>query len=60
MPRRFKRPDVSLSDRLFIAAVGNLPGDQRPWGSMTWLSDVFGISRPTVYAIIWDNAISRQ
>jgi hypothetical protein len=51
MPSRYKRPDVSLSDRLFIAAVGNLPSDQRPWGSITWLSEVFGISRPTVYSI---------
>ena len=51
LPGRYKRPDVSLSDRFFIAAVANLPREQRPWGSLTWLSDVFGISRPTVYAI---------
>ncbi len=47
----FKRPDLTLSDRLFIAAVGNLPAEMRPWGSMTWLGDVFRVSRPTVYAI---------
>ena len=51
LPGRFKRPDLSLSDRLFIAAVGNLPAEVRPWGSMTWLGDVFRVSRPTVYAI---------
>ena len=51
MPVRYKRPDVDLSDRFFIAAVANLPRDRRPWGSMTWLSDAFDISRPTVYAI---------
>jgi hypothetical protein len=51
MPGRYKRPDVSLSDRFFIAAVANLARDQRPWGSLTWLSDVFGVSRPTVYRI---------
>ena len=51
LPGRFKRPDLTLSDRLFIAAVGNLPAAVRPWGSMTWLGDVFRVSRPTVYAI---------
>ncbi len=51
MPWRFKRPDLTVSDRLFIAAVGNLPAAERPWGSMTWLGDVFQVSRPTVYAI---------
>lgn len=51
LPSRFKRPDLTLSDRLFIAAVGNLPAEVRPWGSMTWLGDVFRVSRPTVYAI---------
>lgn len=51
LPSRFKRPDLTLSDRLFIAAVGNLPADVRPWGSMTWLGDVFRVSRPTVYTI---------
>jgi len=51
LPSRFKRSDLTLSDRLFIAAVGNLPAAVRPWGSMTWLGDVFRVSRPTVYAI---------
>jgi hypothetical protein len=51
LPGRYKRPDVSLSDRFFMAAVANLPRDQRPWGSLTWLSDIFGVSRPTVYRI---------
>jgi hypothetical protein len=51
LPSRFKRPDLSLSDRLFIAAVGNLPAAVRPWGSLTWLGEVFRVSRPTVYAI---------
>jgi hypothetical protein len=51
LPARFKRRELGLSARLYIAAVGNLPPDERPWGSMTWLSDVFDISRPTVYQI---------
>jgi hypothetical protein len=40
-----------LADRLFIGAVVNLPPARRPWGSVTWLADVFGTSRPTLYAI---------
>jgi hypothetical protein len=48
---RYKRSDLSLADRLFIAAVVNLPPERRPWGSITWLADVFNTSRPTVYAI---------
>jgi hypothetical protein len=47
----YKRTDLSLADRLFMAAVVNLPVEQRPWGSITWLADVFHTSRPTVYAI---------
>lgn len=46
-----KRPDVSLSDRLFIGAVVNLPREHRPWGCVTWLAEVFRVSRPTVYAL---------
>jgi hypothetical protein len=47
----YKRTDLSLADRLFMAAVVNLPVEQRPWGSITWLAEVFDTSRPTVYAI---------
>jgi hypothetical protein len=47
----YKRPDLSLADRLFIGAVVNLPPERRPWGSLTWLADVFATSRPTLYAI---------
>lgn len=50
-PPGYKRRDLGLSDRLFIGAVVNLPKAQRPWGSVTWLADVFGTTRPTVYAI---------
>lgn len=48
---RYRRTDLSLADRLFMAAVVNIPVEQRPWGSITWLADVFDTSRPTVYAI---------
>ncbi len=47
----WKRPDIILSDRLFIGGVVNIPGDQRPWGSITWLSDVYQTSRETIYTI---------
>ena len=48
---RWKRPDITLPDRMFISAVVNIPRAQRPWGSITWLSDVFDTSRQTLYTI---------
>ena len=50
-PPRYKRRDLGLADRLFIGAVVNLPPERRPWGSVTWLAEVYATSRPTVYAI---------
>ena len=47
----WKRRDLGLSDRLFIGAVVNLPKDQRRWGMINWLGDVFQVSRPTLYTI---------
>ncbi len=47
----YKRRDLGLADRLFIGAVVNLPAERRPWGSLTWLAQVFATSRTTVYAI---------
>lgn len=44
----YKRPDLSLADRLFIGAVVNLPPERRPWGSLTWLADIYDTSRPTL------------
>jgi hypothetical protein len=48
---RWKRPDITLSDRLFIGAVMNLPRDKRPWGAVVWLADVYQTSRETLYTI---------
>ena len=48
---RFKRPDITISDRLFIGAVVNIPRPQRPWGIISWLADVYCTSRETVYTI---------
>jgi len=42
---------LSLSDELFIGAVAASPRGQRPWGAISWIADVFAISRPTVYAL---------
>jgi hypothetical protein len=47
----YKRPDLSLADRLFIGAVVNLPAEQRPWGCLTWLAQMLATSRTTLYAI---------
>ena len=47
----YKRPDLSLADRLFIGAVVNLPAEQRPWGCLTWLAQILATSRTTLYAI---------
>jgi hypothetical protein len=48
---RWKRWDIGLPDRAFIAAVVNLPRGQRPWGAITWLADVYQTSRQTLYTI---------
>ena len=48
---RWKRRDITLSDRAFIGAVVNLPRALRPWGAITWLSSVYRTSRETLYTI---------
>ena len=48
---RWKRRDITLTDRAFIAAVVNLPRGQRPWGVIAWLADVYHTSRETLYTI---------
>jgi len=48
---RWKRRDITLTDRAFIAAVVNLPRGQRPWGAIVWLADVYHTSRETLYTI---------
>ena len=47
----WKRQDITLSDRAFIGAVVNLPRGLRPWGAITWLSNVYRTSRETLYTI---------
>ncbi len=47
---RFKRPDITIPNRLFIGAVVSLPRSRR-WGAITWLSEAYQTSRETIYAI---------
>jgi hypothetical protein len=46
-----KVPHLSLADELFMGAIVNIPRPQREWGIISWMSDVFGVSRPTVYSL---------
>lgn len=36
---------------LFIGAVTAIPSDRRSWGATSWMADVFGISRVSVFAL---------
>lgn len=42
---------LSLADELFIAAVESIPRPKREWGIITWISEVFRVSRPTIYTL---------
>lgn len=46
-----KLPHLGLADILFMTTIMSLPRDQRPWGIATWLSHVFVLSRPALYAL---------
>jgi len=46
-----KLPHLGLADILFMSTIMNLPRNQRPWGMVTWMSDVFLLSRPSLYAL---------
>ncbi len=46
-----KLPHLSRSDALFIEAVMSIPRGSRPWGIVTWLADVFGTSRVSIYGL---------
>lgn len=50
-PANAQRPDLSLADRLFMTAVVAIPRALR-YGAVTWIQQVFRVSRQTVY----DNA----
>lgn len=46
-----KLPHLGLSDILFLSTVLSMPRPERPWGIVTWLSEVFAVSRPGLYAL---------
>lgn len=46
-----KLPHLGLADILFMTTLMNVPRDRRPWGVVTWMSDVFALSRPALYAL---------
>jgi hypothetical protein len=46
-----KLPHLGLSDILFLSTVLSIDRTERPWGIVTWLSEVFAVSRPGLYAL---------
>lgn len=44
-----KLPHLGLADILFMSTVMSIPRRQRPWGMVTWMSEVFELSRPALY-----------
>ena len=46
-----KLPHLGLADILFMSTVMSIPRTERPWGVVTWMSAVFEVSRPGLYAL---------
>lgn len=46
-----KLPHLGLADILFMTTVMSLPRADRPWGIVTWMAEVFALSRPGLYAL---------
>lgn len=44
-----KLPHLGMADILFMSSIMVLPRERRPWGIVTWLSEVFQLSRPALY-----------
>jgi hypothetical protein len=44
-----KLPHLGLADILFMSSVMHMPRERRPWGIVSWLADVFCLSRPALY-----------
>ena len=47
-----KLPHLGLSDILFLSTMLSISRSERPWGIVTWLSEVFAVSRPGLYALV--------
>jgi hypothetical protein len=46
-----KLPHLGLADILFMSTVMSVPRTEHPWGIVTWMSAMFAISRPGLYAL---------
>lgn len=46
-----KLPHLGLVDILFMTTVMSLARADRPWGIVTWMAEVFAVSRPSLYAL---------
>lgn len=46
-----KLPHLGLSEILFLSTVLSIDRSERPWGIVSWLSEVFAVSRPGLYAL---------
>lgn len=46
-----KLPHLGLADIVFMSLVMLLPRVERPWGIVTWMAEVFCLSRPALYAL---------
>lgn len=46
-----KLPHLGLADILFMSTVMSIPRAERPWGVVTWMAEVFEVSRPGLYAL---------
>ncbi len=47
-----KLPHLGLSDILFMTAVMSIARPERPWGIVTWMAEVFELSRPGLYDLV--------
>ncbi|MFQ5433826.1 MAG: hypothetical protein ACE5FD_03030 [Anaerolineae bacterium] len=46
-----KLPHLGMADILFMTTIMSLPRQQRLWGIATWMSQVFVLARPALYAL---------
>lgn len=46
-----KLPHLGLSEILFMTTIMSISREDRPWGVVSWMSKVFMVSRPGLYAL---------
>lgn len=46
-----KLPHLGIAEILFMSTVMSIPRPERPWGVVTWMAEVFGLSRPGLYEL---------